>query len=48
MGNCLSCCIVESYEMSENQYLFINKKKSLVIKRRSQNKNNSYYDSCVF
>ena len=47
MGNCMSCCIVESYEYSPKEYLFINKKKK-------SNQNNhkkqivSYYDSCVF
>jgi hypothetical protein len=47
MGNCLSCCIVESYEIGENQYLFINK----INKPNQKNHKKqtvSYYDSCVF
>ena len=47
MGNCISCCIIEPYDYSPTEYLFINKKNES-NKKDHKKQIASYYDSCVF
>ena len=47
MGNCYSCCILEPYEISKEEHLYINKKET-PIRQRKTTQTNLFYDSCVF